>query len=176
MANISKIKILNGTTYDLIDPNAARASDLGGISFALSNANALLVTHENNSITAATNTTLTDISDAIGDLADIWEAAVTGESGSDTDTETSAGNNVISAEVLRDNQDNPYINLKAGEIIEAINNGKMVAITTTAMGGIAAASHVAFVDSVSSGYAFWIDGFDSVQFTAADANSYPTNT
>lgn len=80
MANISKIKINglnNNNAYDIVDSTAARAADLGGLSFSLNNTtNALQLTHNGNLITAATNTTLAEIATVIGELADAWEAAV----------------------------------------------------------------------------------------------------
>lgn len=96
MANISKIKILNGTEYNLVDSAAARAADLGGLSFSLSNNDALLVTHSNNTITAATNTTLGEISTAIGGLADAWHAVATSGEGDDGESGNGGNDKILS--------------------------------------------------------------------------------
>ena len=48
-----------------------------GITFNLNNNDALLVTYDNTTITAATDTTLASIATAVGDLADLWEEAAT---------------------------------------------------------------------------------------------------
>lgn len=78
MADISKIRIIDGTTYDLLDPEAAREAVLGGLKFSLDNLNKLLISKNNTTITAASNTTLAELAEAVDDLAELWEHAAMG--------------------------------------------------------------------------------------------------
>ena len=78
MADISQIKITNGITYNLLDAEAAREAALDGLKFFLDSPNKLLIAKGSASITAASDTALAEISLAVGELADLWETAVTG--------------------------------------------------------------------------------------------------
>lgn len=189
MADISQIKITglnNNNPYDIVDANAARANDLGGLKFAQGNNHELLVTHENNTITAATNSTLADIADAIGDLADAWEAAVTSAPTPD-DSDTSSGVFVCTV-TYNSNTRTATLGATSEEIYSKLTDGIPVIAYETlygeAAGGGEMTSHYlclgAECEINTEGITFYfMSAFsqgESLEFYAATSSSYPTYT